>query len=135
MRASIGLIVLAVAACSTPSDIVRTGPTTYRVRTDVGGVTPSDADIKSRGIARANEFCDAQGKRAVIDIGLTQGWHFWSVQTAEVRFVCDDRLPTRQTTSAVPLPAASAPTTPAASLPILPAASAASVPARPASAP
>jgi hypothetical protein len=118
MRASLGLIVVAVAACSTPSDIVKTGPTTYRVRTDADGVTPSDADIKSRGIARANEFCDAQGKRAVIDIGLTQGWHFWSVQTAEVRFFCDDRLPTRPTTSvSTATPAASAPTTPATSAP------------------
>ena len=121
MRAALGLIVVAVAACSTPSDIVKTGPTTYRVRSDPGGVTLSDADIKSRGIARAHEFCEAQGKRAVIDVGLTQGWHFWSVQTAEVRFFCDDRLPTRQTTSAsTPIPAASAPATaatPAASAP------------------
>jgi hypothetical protein len=100
MRASIGLFVLAIAACSTPSDVVKTGPTTYRVRTDAGGGTPSDADIKSRGVARANEFCDAQGKRAVIDVGHSQGWHLWSVQTAEVRFFCDDRMPGRPTTSA-----------------------------------
>jgi len=82
MRASIALIAIAVAACSTPSDIVKTGPTTYRVRPDASAANPSDADIKSRGIARANEFCDAQGKRAVIDVGLSQGWHLWSVQTA-----------------------------------------------------
>jgi hypothetical protein len=100
MRASLGLIVLALAACSTPSDIVKTGPTTYRVRPDAGGGTPSEADIKSRGIARANEFCDAQGKRAVIDVGLSQGWHLWSVQTAEVRFFCDDRTTPRPATPA-----------------------------------
>jgi hypothetical protein len=94
MRASIGWIVIALAACSTPSDIVKTGPATYRVRPDASGANASDADIKSRGIARANEFCDAQGKRAVIDVGQSQGWHLWSVQTAEVRFFCDDRLPT-----------------------------------------
>jgi hypothetical protein len=100
MRAAIWLVAGALVACSTPSDIVKTGPTTYRVRTDAGGGTPSDADIKSRGIARANEFCDAQGKRAVIDVGQSQSWHFWSVQTAEVRFFCDDRIPARPTTSA-----------------------------------
>ena len=72
MRASIGLLVVAIAACATPSEIVKTGPTTYRVRTDAGGGTPSDADIKTRGIARANEFCDAQGKRAVINVGQSQ---------------------------------------------------------------
>ena len=134
MRASLGLIVFAVAACSTPSDIVKTGPTTYRVRTDVGGVTPSDADIKSRGIARANEYCDALGKRAVIDIGMTQGWHLWSVQTAEVRFFCDDRLPTRAATStSATLPPASAPASAAASAAAT--AATASAPPRPASAP
>ena len=100
MRASIGCIVIALAACSTPSDIVKTGPTTYRVRPQAGGVNPSDADIKSRGIARANEFCDAQGKRAVINVGQSQGWHLWSVQTAEVRFFCDDRVPARPAGSA-----------------------------------
>ena len=46
--------------------------------------TPSDAEIKTRGIARANEFCEAQGKRAVINVGQSTGWHLFSVQTAEV---------------------------------------------------
>jgi hypothetical protein len=100
MRASIALIVLALAACSTPSDIVKTGPNAYRVRTDAGGGKPSDADIQSRGIARANEFCDAQGKHAVIDVGVSQGWHLWSVQTAEVRFFCDDRIAAKPAASA-----------------------------------
>ena len=100
MRASIGLLVLALAACSTPSDIVKTGPTTYRVRPEAGGGTPSDPDIKSRGIARANEFCEAQGKRAVINVGQSSGWHLFSVQTAEVQFFCDDPLPARPRTPA-----------------------------------
>jgi hypothetical protein len=100
MRALIGLAVVAIAACSTPSEIVKTGPTTYRVRTDAGGGTPSDAEIKTRGIARANEFCDAQGKHAVINVGQSTGWHLFSVQTAEVQFFCDDRLPTRPATPA-----------------------------------
>ncbi len=100
MRALIGCVVVALAACSTPSEVVKTGPTTYRVRTDAGGGTPSDAEIKTRGIARANEFCEAQGKRAVINIGQSTGWHVFSVQTAEVQFVCDDRLPSRPATAA-----------------------------------
>ena len=63
--------------------------------------SPSDAEIKTRGIARANEFCDAQGKRAVINVGQSGGWHLFSVQTAEVQFFCDDRLPPRPATSVV----------------------------------
>jgi hypothetical protein len=100
MRALIGLVVVAVAACSTPSEIVKTGATTYRVRTNAGGGNPSDAEIKTRGIARANEFCDAQGKRAVINVGQSNGWHLFSVQTAEVQFYCDDRLPAKPATPA-----------------------------------
>jgi len=49
MRALIGLAVVAIAACAAPSEIVKTGPTTYRVRTDAGGGNPSDAEIKTRG--------------------------------------------------------------------------------------
>ncbi|MBV9372952.1 MAG: hypothetical protein JO109_14980, partial [Alphaproteobacteria bacterium] len=97
---SIALLVVAVAACSTPSDVVKLGPNAYRVRPEAGGGTPSDADIKSRGIARANEFCDAQGKRAVINVGQSQALHLWSVQTAEVRFFCDDRVAPKPATPA-----------------------------------
>ena len=100
MRALIGLAVVAIAACSAPSEIVKTGPTTYRVRTDAGGGNPSDAEIKTRGIARANEFCEAQGKRAVINVGQSSGWHLFSVQTAEVQFVCDDAPPVRARSAA-----------------------------------
>ena len=100
MRALTGLMAVAIAACSTPADVVKTGPTTYRVRTTAGGGNPSDAEIKTRGIARANEFCEAQGKRAVINVGQSTGWHLFSVQTAEVQFFCDDRLPVRPATPA-----------------------------------
>jgi hypothetical protein len=100
MRALTGLIALAITACSTPSDVVKTGATTYRVRTTAGGGTPSDAEIKTRGIARANEFCEAKGQRAVINVGQSTGWHLFSVQTAEVQFYCDDRLPTKAATPA-----------------------------------
>jgi hypothetical protein len=100
MRVLTALLALGIAACSTPSDIVKTGPTTYRVRTSAGGGNPGDADIKTRGIARGNEFCEAQGKRAVINVGVSGGWHLFSVQTAEVQFFCDDKLPSRAASSA-----------------------------------
>ncbi len=92
MRAFSGVLVLALAACSTPSDVVKLGTNSYRVRTTAGGGAPGDAEIKSRGIARANEFCAAENKRAVIDVGQSSGWHLFSVQTAQVRFYCDEKL-------------------------------------------
>jgi hypothetical protein len=100
MRALTALMVVALAACSAPSDLVKTGPTTYRVKTSAGGGNPSDAEIKTRGIARANEYCDAKSQRAVINVGQSNGWHLFSVQTAEVQFYCDDRLPAHSASAA-----------------------------------
>ncbi len=91
MRTLAVLVLSALAACSAAPDIVKTGPDTYRVRPDAGGGAPTDADIKARGISRANEFCAGLGKRAVITVGQTSGWFVFGLQTAEVRFYCDDR--------------------------------------------
>ncbi len=107
MKALTGILVVALAACSTPSEVVKTGPNAYRVRTNAGGGNPTDVDIKTRGIARANEFCDAQGKRAVINVGQSSAWHLFSIQTAEVQFFCDDRLPPRPVSAIVQAPPAS----------------------------
>lgn len=95
MRAFTGMVILALAGCSTASDVVQTGTDTYKVRADAGGGSRTDAEIKALGIKRANEFCDAQGKRAVITIGQSSSWHVFSLQTAEVHFSCDDRPATR----------------------------------------
>ena len=86
---------LAVSGCSTAPDIVKLDGDMYRVRPDAGGGSPSEAEIKARGIKRANEFCDAQGKRAVIIIGQTSGWFVFGLQTAEVQFYCDEQLAAR----------------------------------------
>jgi putative hemolysin len=95
MRALIAIFVVALAACSTPSDVVKTGDNAYRVRPNPGGATPTDAEIKARGIARANEYCEAQGQRAVITVGQSTGWHLFSMPTPEVQFFCDDRAAAR----------------------------------------
>jgi len=128
MKALTGILVATLAACSTPSEIVTTGPNAYRVRTDAGGGSPSDADIKTRGIARANEFCDAQGKRAVINVGQSGGWHWFSLQTAEVQFFCDARLPPRPATAIALAPPASASASLASAAPAARSASAGSAP-------
>jgi hypothetical protein len=133
MKALIAILALALAACSTPSEIVKTGPNAYRVRTSAGGGSPSDAEIKTRGIARANEYCDAQAKRAVINVGQSSAWHLFSVQTAEVQFFCDDRLPPRPASASL---AALPPSASSAAMSAMPAtASSAAPPASASSAP
>ena len=101
MKASIALLGIASAfalgGCTTVSnwmkpgpDVIKTGPDTYKVRAGAGGGSPSDAEIKSRGIKLAGDYCDAQGKHALVIVTGTSGWHLFSPQTPEVTFVCDD---------------------------------------------
>ncbi len=104
MRAFIPILVATLAACSTPSDVVMTGDNAYRVRTSSGGGTPSDAEIKARGIARASEYCEAQGQRAVSTVGQSTGWHLFSMPTPEVKFFCDDRAAVKPLAKAASAP-------------------------------
>ncbi len=104
MKALIGIVLVALTACSTPSDVVKTGDNAYRVRTTSGGGTPTDDEIKARGIARANEYCEALGQRAVITVGQSTGWHFFSMPTPQVQFFCDDRPASRPATKAASAP-------------------------------
>ena len=90
MRALTGIVVLALAGCSTPSDVVKTGPDAYRVRPDSGiGASRRDADIKEYGVKRAYEFCQAEGKHAVVTVTQSTDWHLFRMPAAEVQFVCE----------------------------------------------
>ncbi len=91
MRIPVLFVLLVLGGCSTVPDIVKAGPETYRVRPDAGGGSPTDDEIKERGIRRANEFCEAQGKRAVVTVGQTTSWFVLGLQSAEVSFYCDER--------------------------------------------
>ncbi len=104
MRALSGILVVALAACATPSDVVKTGDNAYRVRQTSSGGAPSDEEIKARGIARANEYCAAQGQRAVTTVGVSTGWHLFSMPTAQVQFFCDDRPASRPMAKAASAP-------------------------------
>ena len=104
MKALTAILAVTLAACSTPSDVVKTGDNAYRVRTSAGGGSPSDDAIKARGIARANEYCEAKGERAVVTVGQSNGWHLFSLPTAEVKFFCDDRPAARPATKTASAP-------------------------------
>ena len=88
---------LVLGGCSTVSDlmkpgpdVIKTGPDTYKVRAGAGGGSPSDAEVKARGIKLAGDYCDAQGRHALVIVTGASGWHLFSTQTPEVTFVCDD---------------------------------------------
>jgi hypothetical protein len=102
MKVLAGIVALALVACASTADVVQTGPATYRVRAVAGSGPSSDAEIKERGIKRATEFCEANGKRAVVIVGQSSGWHWFSVQNAEVNFSCDEPQSAPPATKASP---------------------------------
>jgi hypothetical protein len=91
MRVFGGILVLALSACATPTDVFPTGKDAYVVRPLPSSGASSDAEIRAFGIKRANEYCDASGKHAIVTVGVTGGVQMFSVQRAEVRFTCIDK--------------------------------------------
>lgn len=94
---TVALASVVVCGCSSVSnmmkpgpDVIKTGPDSYKVRPSAGGGSPSDAEIKARGIKLANDYCEAQGKHALVIVSESTGWHLFRVQTPEVTFICDD---------------------------------------------
>jgi hypothetical protein len=91
MRVFSAILVLAMSACSTPSDVVATGKDAYVVRPLASSNVTTDPEVKAFGIKRANEYCDAAGKHAIVTIGVTGGVQMLTPQHAEVRFTCIDK--------------------------------------------
>ncbi len=85
------ILVLAMSACSTPTDVFPTGKDSYVIRPLASSGATTDPEIKAFGIKRANEYCDASGKHAIVTIAETDGVQLYSVQRAEVRFSCIDK--------------------------------------------
>ena len=99
---------IAMCGCTTVSnwvkpgpDVIKTATDTYKVNPGAGGGSPTDAEIKSRGIKIASDYCDAQGKHALVIVAGSSGWHMFSTQTPEVSFVCDELPPVRPVGKAV----------------------------------
>ena len=91
MRVLVGILALAMSACSTPSDVVPAGKNTYLVRPPASSGASTDPDIKAFGIKRANEYCDAKGQHAIVTVGVSSSWLPMVSQHAEVRFTCIDK--------------------------------------------
>ena len=85
------MLVLAMSACSTPTDVFPTGKDAYVVRPLASAGVTTDPEIKAFGIKRANEYCDASGRHAIVTVGETGGVQLFSTQRAEVRFTCIDK--------------------------------------------
>ncbi len=88
MRNALPFLLLALAGCTTVSDVVPTGKDTYMVGSTARGGFTGDAEVKAQAIKRASEFCAAQGKIAQVTGSSSSGTQMWTPQNAEVQFAC-----------------------------------------------
>ncbi len=82
------LAALVVAACSSVTEVIRTGPNSYMVGANAHGGFRSDTEVKALAIKRANEYCAQQGKFAQVTLTNSTGTQMWTPQNAEVSFTC-----------------------------------------------
>jgi hypothetical protein len=88
MRNSIALAALALAACSTVSEVLPVGVGTYSVSSRMGGQLPAWSEVKALSIKRANEFCAARNEQMAVGGWETHGARGWTPLDATLTFKC-----------------------------------------------
>ncbi|MGV8996723.1 MAG: hypothetical protein ACOH12_07245 [Parvibaculaceae bacterium] len=81
-------LMLAVAGCTSVSEVTPVGKDTYSVGSQVRGGMESWAEVKALAVAQANSYCEAQGRKIVVIDTKTHGARGWTPQEAEVTFKC-----------------------------------------------
>nr|WP_315594094.1 hypothetical protein [uncultured Cupriavidus sp.] len=82
------VLALALAACTTVSDVSPAGSGTYTVGTrHIGGVD-SWQEIKASSLRRADEYCRGQGKEMQQIDMQTHGARGWTPLESELKFKC-----------------------------------------------
>ncbi len=87
MKLAYALVTLAMAGCTSLSDVVRVGDNKYSVSSTVRGGA-SWSEVKGLALKRANEYCESQGQELSSSETQTHGARGWTPQEAEVTFQC-----------------------------------------------
>ena len=77
-----------LAACVTITDPVAVGENKYLITLNARGGFQSDGQLLTESIAKANSFCQAQGRRAEITNTEVSGVQMWTPQNNQVYFSC-----------------------------------------------
>lgn len=79
---------IALAACTSISEVAPAGDGSYTVTTQVrGGMTPW-GEVKASSLKRADAFCAQRGKQMHQVNMQTHGVRGWTPQEAELTFAC-----------------------------------------------
>jgi hypothetical protein len=81
-------LTVALAACSSVSEVIRTGPNSFMVGSTSQSGLQSDAEVLALAIQRANDYCATTGK--VVQVGNMQssGTQGLTMQNGVVNFSC-----------------------------------------------
>lgn len=83
-----GLLLLALAGCVHEMAPVPMGNDRFMVSVNARGGGRSNSTLLAQTIERANAYCSATGKSAVVENSTTSGVQGWTPQDAQVVFQC-----------------------------------------------
>jgi hypothetical protein len=86
-------LTVGLSGCVTPTAPVSMGEGRYMIGVNARGGFSSNSQLLADTIRRANEFCAAMNKDAVVENTNTRGAQGWTPQDAQVVFRCVDRVP------------------------------------------
>ena len=87
-RIEIVLAATILSGCVTMTAPVSMGENRYLITLNARGGFQSDGELLTQSIGKANEFCNAQGKRAEITNTQSTGVQMWTPQNNQVVFAC-----------------------------------------------
>jgi len=86
--AASAVIVCAVSACTTVSDVTPMGKDTFMVGAEARGGLMSRTEVAQLAIKRANAFCESQGKEMSPTHIDSTGVRGWTPQETQFVFQC-----------------------------------------------
>ncbi len=77
-----------LAGCVTLTEPVAVGENKYVITLNARGGFHSDGELLTQSIAKANSFCEAQGRHAEVTNTQVSGVQMWTPQNNQVFFSC-----------------------------------------------
>jgi hypothetical protein len=79
---------LVISACSSSSGILKLGPDTYTINTQVVFGPNKASESRAAALKEAEQFCTTQGRELLVDGYTTTGHAMAFTGDSEVRFKC-----------------------------------------------
>ena len=89
MKKLLLLAVIALAGCTSMTEVQPVGQGRYMVGTTVRGGNTGDSEVKAGAVRRASAYCMERSKTMTLESSTSSGTQGWTPQNAEVVFRCE----------------------------------------------